>query len=883
MAPNIKDESIKVLSGTSFYKLSAVEEGPLLEKIQLAVRAFDTLKVGSAETPQDFIELLFNNEMTCELLIYLSQLPVFSKDFAGALKHNLDLLSATKKLKYFTNLSLGHNAILFKNLAQFSGRPIHGMQRQIDDLFQVEAFSSLKVKDYMNTNPFEMSERYLANDVALERIDPHSVYPTSIYRYCDGCVLATTDSQTIEAVMTTNITTTIKITRRILEPSTKILAEVYKPLGRCIAVVDDKVESLYGQRLQNYFDANGIDLTKFIHQGNEINKDIKNVQDILLDMKKFGVARHEPVLIIGGGVISDLGGLATALYHRNTPYVMLCTSIVSGIDAGPSPRTCCDGYGFKNHYGAYHPPILTLTDRSFWKTLHEGWIRHGIAEIIKMACVKDFSLFLLLEKAGAKLIRTKFGTVGCDDDQDFQDLCDNIVGKAMESYVRSEYGNLWETHQCRPHAFGHTWSPGYELPAGMLHGHAVATGMGYGTYLSYRNRWISKHQFDRVLSLISDMELALWHQIMDNHNLVISANRKVKAKRGGNLCAPVPKGKIGDCGYINDLEYEDIPVTIEEYKQIVLKLKRNGRGVDVHCHDVGLDDPSVTAKDAFIDIGQAPPPAWNDSGKKETKSYQEWIKSEQVKRNKKWEMNVQQDMVPDSRYPPDFNNVTLFHEGAEAYAMANSTMSSRNIKYVSDLTEKQDMFMPCMVGAMESQFLKMQCQIVGATTCLDIGTFTGMSAIAMAEGIPDYGKVITLEYDAEIAKVAQKGFDAATVGAKIDLRVGTAVELMAQMVRDNEKFDVIFIDADKQSYIEYYELSLQMLSPRGIILADNSLCALLYDQSSDICSLKLHQFNQHVKNDCRTEQVVLTVREGITLIRPVQREGITLTKQVQQA
>lgn len=204
-------------------------------------------------------------------------------------------------------------------------------------------------------------------------------------------------------------------------------------------------------------------------------------------MKNNGVARHEPVLIVGGGVIADIAGFATSLYHRNTPYIMLCTSIVTGIDAGPSPRTCCDGFGFKNLYGAYHPPVLTLTDRYFWKTLREGWVRHGIAEIIKMACVKDYSLFCLVEKAGPKLIRTKMGTVGCEEDKEFQSLCDLIVGKAMESYVRSEYGNLWETHQCRPHAFGHTWSPGYELPAGMLHGHAISTDMGFGAFLARKN------------------------------------------------------------------------------------------------------------------------------------------------------------------------------------------------------------------------------------------------------------------------------------------------------------------------------------------------------------------------------------------------------------
>jgi len=93
---------------------------------------------------------------------------------------------------------------------------------------------------------------------------------------------------------------------------------------------------------------------------------------------------------------------------------------------------------------------------------------------------------------------------------------------------------------------------------------------------------------------------------------------------------------------------------------------------------------------------------------------------------------------------------------------------------------------------------------------------------------------------------------------------------MKKMVEKGDKFDLIFIDADKENYVEYYELSMKLLAKDGIILADNSLCALLYDQGSDARSTKLHEFNQHVKNDKRTEQVVLTVREGVTLIRPVQ-------------
>jgi predicted O-methyltransferase YrrM len=439
----------------------------------------------------------------------------------------------------------------------------------------------------------------------------------------------------------------------------------------------------------------------------------------------------------------------------------------------------------------------------------------------------------------------------------------------MESYVRAEYGNLWETHQMRPHAFGHTWSPGYELPAGMLHGHAVATCMGYGTYLARRRDWISQDDFERILKLISNLELALWHPIMDNHALVQSANKKAHQKRGGNLCAPVPKGMVGFCGYINDLTNDDIPTTMNEYKAIVQKMVRGGLGVEVHCADVGLGDPAAVAGDALVQIGQAPAPQGQDKKEEMPSSYDEWIKAEQARRNTKWEKNVSFTLKEDTPKPDRFDKFTLFEEGAESYAMAHTSLASTNIQNASKVTEDEKMFMPCMVGAMESQFLKMLVQVNGAKRCLDIGTFTGMSALAMAEGLPADGKVVTLECSENVANVAKKVFAASSVADKIELRLGQAVDALKQMVKNGEKFDIIFIDADKENYIEYYELSLQLLGGNGVILADNSLCALLYDQESDVRSSKLHDFNQYVKNDKRTEQVVLTVREGITMIKPV--------------
>ena len=294
---------------------------------------------------------------------------------------------------------------------------------------------------------------------------------------------------------------------------------------------------------------------------------------------------------------------------------------------------------------------------------------------------------------------------------------------------------------------------------------------------------------------------------------------------------------------------------------------RGGKGIDMHCHDVGLRDPSAVAGDALKGLNN------QDTGCKghdeQPRSYNQWIEQMQKDRNADWEMNVQFEGSPDTPKPPTYDKFTLFNEGVEKYAMEQTSICSKNLQNVAKLTQAKNMFAPCMVGSLESQFLKMQCMIKGAGRVLDIGTFTGMSAIAMAEGIPADGKVITLESYEDIAKAAQEAFDQSDVGKKIELRVAPGTEEMTKLKNEGMQFDLIFIDADKENYAEYYNLAMDgLLADDGIILADNSLCALLYD-GSDMRSQKLHEFNQMVKNDKRVEQVMLTLREGVTMIRKI--------------
>ena len=448
-----------------------------------------------------------------------------------------------------------------------------------------------QMRDYLMAGP--LAERYEALEEEYLKKDAHVVYPTSPYRTSRGHVVSNDDYTAIDGVITSTVTTSIRVKDAVLNPSDTLLRGIYSPHGRCIAFVDSNVDTYFRDEIHAYFKHHKIPLLYKVHRAMEVDKDISNVEKILGELKQLGASRNEPILIVGGGVLADIAGFAAALYHRNTPYVMLNTSVVSGIDAGPSPRTCSDGYGYKNLFGAYHAPIVSITDRTFFKTLHKGWIRHGLAEIIKMGGVKDVQLIDLLEEVGPDLVDSAFGTINTEPGSKVDVLSNKILGFALKSYVESEYDNLYETHQCRPHAFGHTWSPGFEIASGMLHGHAVSVGMGFNGFLSYQLGWITEADFKRLLNVITLFDLSIWNDILLDFDIVWAAQEKMIEKRGGNLAAPLPKGELGKVGYLNKLTRENMESSILAYKAICQTYPRDGVGIEPLCTDVGLEDPST--------------------------------------------------------------------------------------------------------------------------------------------------------------------------------------------------------------------------------------------------------------------------------------------------
>jgi caffeoyl-CoA O-methyltransferase len=165
-----------------------------------------------------------------------------------------------------------------------------------------------------------------------------------------------------------------------------------------------------------------------------------------------------------------------------------------------------------------------------------------------------------------------------------------------------------------------------------------------------------------------------------------------------------------------------------------------------------------------------------------------------------------------------------------------------------------------LTGPVAGRLLEFLVWIAQPQRVLEIGTFSGHSALAMAAALPEGGRIDACEVDADRAAFAQSWFDRSPYGARIALHVGPALETIARLDGD---FDLVFIDADKPGYVDYYEAVLPRLAPHGLIVADNTLAnGQVVDGDPPIA-----RFNEHVAADPRTVQVLLSVRDGMTLVR----------------
>jgi len=212
---------------------------------------------------------------------------------------------------------------------------------------------------------------------------------------------------------------------------------------------------------------------------------------------------------------------------------------------------------------------------------------------------------------------------------------------------------------------------------------------------------------------------------------------------------------------------------------------------------------------------------------------------------------------------------------AESAALANLTKRTQQedwSKRFDDGETVKALEQEMLSGHLEGQLLKMLVSISKSKQVLEIGVFTGYSALAIAEAIPDDGCLIACEVDKYAAEFARECFDFSEHGKKIELKVAPAIETMQELLKAGRTFDLAFIDADKGGYIDYLNLLLDtnLLAADGFICVDNTLMQgqpYLSSEESTENGKAIARFNQFVTEDPRVEQVMIPIRDGLTLIK----------------
>ena len=357
------------------------------------------------------------------------------------------------------------------------------------------------------------------------------------------------------------------------------IADNYRQFGRCLIVIDETVYDLYCDQIQAYFNHYKIDLTVFPVAIKETDKTLRSFERIVDAFADFGLVRKEPVLVVGGGLTTDVAGFACATYRRRTNYIRVPTTLIGLIDASVAIKVAVNHGKLKNRLGAYHASQKVILDFSFLKTLPVAQVRNGMAELIKIAVVSNNGIFELLEKYGEDLLHTRFGYL--NGTPELRQVAHRVTYDAINTMLTLEVPNLHELDLDRVIAYGHTWSPTLELTPEipMFHGHGVNIDMAFSATIAQQRGYISVSERNRILGLMSRIGLAIDSSYL-TPELLWKATESISRTRNGLLRAAVPH-PIGSCFFVNDLTRTELDENLAIHKEICRDYPRGGDGEDM--------------------------------------------------------------------------------------------------------------------------------------------------------------------------------------------------------------------------------------------------------------------------------------------------------------
>ncbi|MBW4722188.1 3-dehydroquinate synthase family protein [Saccharothrix obliqua] len=351
----------------------------------------------------------------------------------------------------------------------------------------------------------------------------------------------------------------VRMTDGVFDPANRALLDagttVRTDRPRRFVVIDAKVHDLYGGALRRYLEHHDCEYRLCVLSAAEEAKTMESVYTVVHGLDSFGISRrHEPIIAIGGGILLDIAGLAANMYRRSTPYVRVPTSLIGLVDAGVGIKTGVNFGSHKNRLGTYFAPTVALLDRGFLATVDDRHISNGLAEILKIALIKDAELFRLLDEHAELLLAERLTGRTPTGDAVAAAVFHHAVGGMLEELEP----NLWEQHLERLVDYGHSFSPTLEMRAlpALLHGEAVAVDMALTTVLAEARGLVSTEDRERIFGLMRRLRLPTWHPLLEP-DLLEQALRETTRHRDGRQRMPIPVG-IGDACFLHDLTVTEL-------------------------------------------------------------------------------------------------------------------------------------------------------------------------------------------------------------------------------------------------------------------------------------------------------------------------------------
>ncbi len=336
----------------------------------------------------------------------------------------------------------------------------------------------------------------------------------------------------------------------LLDPANEALLSVGKrEHARRFVVVDENVHKLHQGEIEAYFDCHHVEARVVTFPGGEQNKSVDSYIGLLRELDAFPIDRRdEPIIAIGGGVLTDLVGFVAGTYRRGVPHIKVPTTLIGYIDASIGIKTGVNFDLHKNRIGSFEPPAVVLLDKAFLRTLPLRHTLNGVCEMLKLAVIADRALFDMLEADGAACIDSRF--------QD--ETGTRILDESVQGIIDELQPNLFEAELSRRMDFGHTFSYGLETnpDSQLLHGEAVLMDVLISAVLASRRGLLSTPELERILSLVGRLGIVLdWHGV--EPGVLWESLEERTLHRNGFQRTPLPRG-IGDCVFVDDVQPGEI-------------------------------------------------------------------------------------------------------------------------------------------------------------------------------------------------------------------------------------------------------------------------------------------------------------------------------------